>query len=164
MILGHKIRLPISTWTGGKSAGDCGPIAVINALKWLGDGPTLKKDYWIIRDCLVSPLIGGTNPKWMAKCLRKLPFLKVYEPRSLMSDKFFRLLRKPKTVTLISFKLDNRKRMGHTCAVIIYKNKLVFINLYVEEKATQLSETEFKRLMIHQPIDWPNIIFLTRIK
>lgn len=49
----------------------CGPIVIMNALKWGGKRYTLKNDFWrLIRKCRCGPDKLGTSPKHLDRCLR----------------------------------------------------------------------------------------------
>ena len=69
----------------------CGPIAVLNALKWLGRPVTEKKDlprlkkwcYWRRRQMIGGVKVGGTRNKGIENCLgryKKVSFGYIYRP------------------------------------------------------------------------------------
>lgn len=111
---------------------DCAPIAILNALRWLGYPVNMRNDYRNL--CIACCCSGqGTTHAQITRvlriCTKFFPGLKLFQPRKLSGRRIAEFLNGHKTTVLYSYRLPRRKR-GHIYTIVSGRKGRGFINLF----------------------------------
>lgn len=141
---------------------DCIPIAILNALRWLGYDVTLRGDYNCIYTACKCKVRGGTHHAAVRKLLRLSKVLKVTQPRGVTVSRLKSFLRGRQTAMLICFRFG-LKGKGHCCLVIKRDGQLQGVNFMEGSLCLEIPDAMLERLLKHTGRGYPAIWFLEKL-
>lgn len=118
---------------GNRTKNDCAPIAVLNALRWLGY-PVSLRNYGMLCDLLRYNAKCGTLHRDIHRVLKAVPNLKVSRKRVFSGTRIASFLQGHKTAVLVSYRCKGQRR-GHIYLVVGGQKGRGFINLFSKPTA-----------------------------
>ena len=140
---------------------DCGPIAVLNLLRWLGYSVSLRHYKQICDECGYTQRAGTKHYK-ISQMLKSVAGLKVTRPRRMIVKRFKNFLNGRKTAILLSFRKSYRGK-GHICLVIKKYDTIKIINMCNEAMIVVPSDIEIDKLLRSHGKGFPAIWFLEKV-
>jgi len=149
-------RPRIKFWSQ-RSDVDCAPVAILNALRWLGYDVSFRKHYkQLCIECGQDKT--GTKHSAIGKLLKTVDGLKVTRPRKMTISRFENFLNGRKTAIVFSFRVG--RGIGHCCLVVKMHGQLSFVNMCHDELS--IADADLNKLFKHS-IGFPSFWFLEKV-
>lgn len=140
---------------------DCGPTALLNALRWLGYYVSLRHYKNLCEECGYTKK-AGTNHYRISQVLKTVAGLKIVRPRKMTIPRFKNFLNGRQTAIIMSYRLKPRGK-GHICLVVKQRGQLRFINMYPDELYTRVNDTYLDKLLRSKGRGFPALWFLEKV-
>jgi uncharacterized protein YehS (DUF1456 family) len=125
----------------------CGPIAIINALKWANVKVTYKDLDKYVKKCR-SHLKLGTWPRHLIGVLSREKHLKVVYYPTLNLKKIDNILKSNNIVLVDYYYINKKHKYGHWFMIESFTNKKYnCINLYKRQTISYVSRSEMNKML-----------------
>ncbi len=135
---------------------DCGPIAIVNYMQWLGYNWS-RKDLPLLRYILNTTSLGSEYLSIAAALETLVPGLQLNFTRNTYG--LLNYMKKGNPIILAyTYKLNEGKVVGHIM-FCYYENGVIVTNYVKNKKKTKLSTKQFKQIL-QNSIERPAVIYL----